>query len=192
MILDFGSKAGSNLKEPKFEAYGDTISVDIRMNHLRRASGMRVLADITKPIVREKSVDCVTMIHVLEHLYLPDVTKTIRQALEVARDYIYIRGPWFDADDYLRERGFDLFWSTWPGHVTHLTTSQLADILYNLNVENFTIVGHGPPILNSASHRVHPTGYEAGGNYHDGKYPPKEFVEFDIPIWNELLCEILL
>jgi len=195
VILDFGSKAGSNIKRTQFGTLGEgkVISVDIRKQFLRLAPGKRVQADITKPIVKPKSVECVTMIHVLEHLNtIEDVRKTVTNAVEAAKRFVYIRGPWFDADEYLREKGFNLFWSTWDTHKTHLTKAQLKNIIEKINVKSFTVAGIGQPIHDSASHRVHPVGYEAGGNYVDGKYPPKELVKFDITIYDELCGTIEL
>jgi hypothetical protein len=170
------------------------VGIEISMAKARVAheAGQQViLADAAYPAVVSKSFEHTILIHVLEHLPdLTSVSKVIDQAIEASVDYVHIKGPWFDADDYLAERGFALYWSTWPGHPTHLTCDNLREIMAELGEENFAISGKGPMIEDSMHPSVHPVGYEAGHYYKDGQYPPKEYVKFDIPIFSEVVCEI--
>ena len=72
------------------------------------------------------SVRFVTISHTLEHLRdLVEVRKTLGSAVKVATDFLFIRGPYFDADDLLQTQGLKFFWSDWSGHPCHLTTGQL-------------------------------------------------------------------
>jgi hypothetical protein len=151
-----------------------------------------VVADVTLPVFKPNSFRVAHFSHVLEHL--PDlgaVESAIREAALIATDTLYIKGPWFDADDYLRDLGLNLFWSSWVSHPTHLTSADLGGILTRLGL-NFTIGGQGPMILDSMNPRVHPIGYFAPHNYTRGNYPPKQQVQFDIPIYDELVCEVEL
>ncbi len=69
------------------------------------------------------SVRFAVMSHFLEHL--PDlsmVKDAIKSAARVASDFLFIRGPYFDSDEYLRSFGLKFTWSDWHGHTCHLTT----------------------------------------------------------------------
>jgi len=192
MILDLGSKTGRSSEDIK-QALQDhyLISTDIRRPHLSHAKDRRVLADIRKSIVKDKSVDYVTMWHVLEHMKdLEEVRTVIKRAAMAAKKMLWIVGPWFDDDKYLADLGFNLYWSTWPGHKTHLTSQQLHDILVDLRLTNNCISGTGFTTHDSHSHRIHNIGYEAGHNYHVGKYPEKRFVKFDRSVWDLLDCKV--
>ncbi|MHA2374450.1 MAG: methyltransferase domain-containing protein, partial [Candidatus Thorarchaeota archaeon] len=193
---DIGTGKGNSRRslERKFGCRG--IGVELRFNKAQLAKKYGypiVIADVTLPIVKPKSVKFSNINHVLEHLPNLESVKQLLQEVSLATtDSIYIKGPWFDADDYLKERGLNLFWSTWPGHPTHLTTTDLVGVLKNLGLNSFTIGGKGPLIYDSMNPRIHPVGYEAGHNYTRGNYPPKKYIQFDIPIFNELVCEVNL
>jgi len=172
------------------------VGVDLSMKKARIAheAGHRVVvADACNLPFADNSFQHSTMYHVLEHLNsLDEVEQVIAEARRTSAQYLHIRGPWFDADDYLAERGLALYWSTWPGHPTHLTRSGLYIAIAMLGLEDYVISGRGTPVTDSRDRRIHPVGYEAGGPYVDGEYPEKEYVEFDIPIYDELECKIKL
>lgn len=192
MILDLGSKSGKTFDDIKRVLQDDKIiAVDIRSNLLKQVQGPRVKADIRTIFAKPKCVDYVSLCHVLEHLEnLDEVKLVITNALTYAKKAVYISGPWFDDDAYLAQFNLNLFWSTWPDHKTHLTSSTLKSILNDLGCNNWRIQGIGPLIKDSTSPRLHVVGYEAGHNYTRGIYPPKPYVKFDHDIYDNLDCMI--
>jgi hypothetical protein len=158
----------------------------------KREGHLVVVANGTLPIVKPKSFEEVTLFHVLEHL--PDlgaVKKMIYEATQAATKTIYIRGPWFDADEYLEQEGLALYWSTWECHQTHLTTRQLEMVLISLGLIDYEIKGKAPLVKGSLDLRIHVIGYEAGGPWNEN-HPPKKQIGFHFPIYNQLTCTIHL
>ena len=79
-----------------------------------------VVADATDLDLAEDTVDFVLMIHFVEHLPTFDAAvRTIASAIRVARSFVYIRHPWFDADAQLFDLGYKFYWSDWVGHKLH-------------------------------------------------------------------------
>ena len=95
-----------------------------------------VQADITNLTLPENCVDFVIATGTVEHLMnLESVKKMIEMSIIAAKDFIYLTWPWFDSDEYLESLGLTLFASTWDGHTTHVTISDLRNILDELSVE---------------------------------------------------------
>ena len=62
-----------------------------------------IQGDVTQLDLLENSVRFVVMSHVLEHLpNLEAVRAAIANAARVGSDFLFIQGPYFDADKYLR------------------------------------------------------------------------------------------
>ncbi len=172
------------------------IGVDISMKKARiahEAGHLVVVADACNLPFPDNSFQHATLYHVLEHLNsLHEVQMVMKEAARTAVHHLHILGPWFDADDYLADMGLALYWSTWPGHPTHVTRNDLYLAIAVLGMEEYLIRGRGDLVTDSRDNRIHPVGYEAGGKYVDGEYPPKHYIEFDIPIYNELECTVRL
>ena len=83
------------------------VDIDPRRVANMRACGYDCIeGDVTDLVLRRNAVRFVTMSHVLEHLAdLSMVERTVASAARVAREFLFIQGPWFDADRYLEEQG---------------------------------------------------------------------------------------
>ncbi|MCK6471061.1 MAG: glycosyltransferase [Planctomycetes bacterium] len=133
-FLDFGASTGSSIEFACKHLGGRRgLGVDLDPNKvetMRRCGYDCIQADATKLELPPNAVKFVLMSHFLEHLPdLDSVRKSIRSAARVATDFIAIRGPYFDADEYLRGLGIKFYWSDWTGHLCHLTTMALAEIM---------------------------------------------------------------
>ena len=160
-----------------------------------------VQADITNLTLPENCVDFVIATGTIEHLMnLESVKKMIEVSIIAAKDFIYLTWPWFDSDEYLKSLGLTLFPSTWDGHTTHVTISDLRNILDELSVEGTFMAW--PLIPNSSSETISPIGAinpELGGTAEYGnlgpyksKYGPKPMVNFTEPVYYESVCFISL
>tara|TARA_Y100000310_G_scaffold276599_1_gene293897 strand:- start:504 stop:1268 length:765 start_codon:yes stop_codon:yes gene_type:complete len=160
-----------------------------------------VQADITNLTLPENCVDFVIATGTVEHLMnLESVKKMIEMSIIAAKDFIYLTWPWFDSDEYLESLGLTLFASTWDGHTTHVTISDLRNILDELSVEGTFMAW--PLIPNSSSENISPIGAiepELGGTAEYGnlgpyksKYGPKPMVNFTEPVYYESVCFISL
>jgi len=100
------------------------------------------------------------MIHFLEHLQGFDLAeKCINSAVNLARDFIYIKQPFFDADTYLFTKGFKFYWSDWNGHKYNMTSFDMFRILNRLKLQSqlkrFVFYGDSQ-VISSADLQIHP------------------------------------
>jgi len=142
----------------------------------------------------EKCVRFVTVNHLLEHMRtLHDAWKVVRNAVRLAREFVYIGGPNFDDCPRLAREGFKFYWADWPdSHPLHLTTGQLAWILSSERVRKY-MVWRTAPVGSSAHPDVHPLeSPRHSGHYDAAKHPPKRTVEFSPPVWTQFVCFVSL
>ena len=201
-FLDFGASKGGSIEFAKRILGGQRgVGVDLdraKVEAMRRLGLECLEGDITRLALEPKSVRFVVMSHVLEHLTsLDDVRKTIDSAARVARDFLYIQGPYFDADEALSTQGFKFYWSDWHGHRFHLTTWELLSTLEELGLASYVLQGR-LPVADSLDSSIHPI--ESPRDQHDydrGIHPPKPTVVFgppihQTPVYREFVCIVRL
>ena len=138
--------------------------------------------DITSLDIPMDSFRFVTISHTLEHLRdLVEVRKTLESAVKVATDFLFIRGPYFDADGLLQTQGLKFFWSDWSGHPCHLTTGQLREILQDMGLGDHVMMVRS--VVKDSSHAaIHPLNSPRNQHgYIPGLHPAKPLVVFDPP-----------
>ena len=133
------------------------------------------------------------MSHFLEHLSgLDAVRDAIKCAARVSTDFVFIQGPYFDADDRLRDQGLKFYWSDWHGHKCHLTTSQLKAVLDELSLKEYVIQGR-VPVLSSLDPAIHPLDAPRDQQEYDVDiHPAKPLATFDPPLYREIVCLVRL
>ena len=196
-FLDFGASKGGSIDYAIKRLGGrHGLGVDNNPEKIRqmRAQGYACTeGDITSLDFPGDSVRFVTISHTLEHLRdLVEVRKTLESAAKVATDFLFIKGPYFDADSLLKAQGLKFYWSDWSGHPCHLTTGQLREILQDLGLDNYAMMAKS--IVEDSSHgAIHPL--NSPRNQHEyipGRHPPKPFVVFDPPLYEEIVCFVQL
>ena len=101
-----------------------------------------VEGDVTNLTLPARSVRFVTMSHILEHLpNLEAVRRAVACAARVASDFLFIQGPFFDADGVLRRDGLKFYWSDWTYHTCHLTTDALRATRDELGLHDYVCMG---------------------------------------------------
>ena len=196
-FLDFGASKGGCIDFAKARLGGKRgLGVDTdatKVERMRQLGYECIQADATSAVWPRNSVRFVTMSHFLEHL--PDlnaVHRAIACAADAASDFLFIQGPYFDADVLLMERGLKFFWSDWHGHTCHLSTKHLQAALVALRIEQYLIMGR-VLVIDSLDPSIHPIDSPRDQHeYISGTHPPKEFVAFNPPLYREMVCFIRL
>lgn len=120
-FADFGCSNGASIEQAQqlFQG-GRGLGIDISESKVAtaRQSGFEVLqGDLTCLDVPDDAFRFVTMVHFLEHLPSLDLArKCIATGVRTARDFVFIRQPWFSSDGYLAQLGLKHYWSDWSGH----------------------------------------------------------------------------
>ncbi len=131
-------------------------------------------------------VDFVSMSHFVEHLHGADqLEAALRLALTAARDFVHIRGPFFDDALALQAHGFKFFWDDWIDHEFKAGLGLLKDTLARLGVTSYH-ASVGFPVFDSSDTAVHPLVSPANQDAYDpGLHPPKPHVVFPRPFFQE-------
>lgn len=149
--------------------------------------------DITSRMFESGSFRFVTMSHVLEHLgSLADVESAIREASRAATDFLFIQGPYFDADDFLAKKGLKFYWSDWTGHTCHLRVKELVEILHRLGLDQ-TEIKVIKRITSSADPSLHPLSSLPDQHAYDPSiHPAKPHFDLEAPVWGEVVAYVAL
>ena len=196
-FLDFGASKGGCIDFAVAKLGGRRglgVDVDATKVDAMRARGYDcIVGDVANLDLPPKSVRFVTMSHFLEHLPdLATVRKAVQTAARVATHFLFIQGPFFDADSYLREHGLKFYWSDWKGHPCHLTIAQLVATFEALGLKDYVALAR-VPVESSLDAAIHPLA--SPRNQHDylpGEHPPKPAVAFERPLYREMVCLVRL
>lgn len=192
-FVDFGASTGGSIDFGRRILGGKRpLGIDIDPEKVARmqAEGFESLeADVTALDLQENSVRFVVMSHFLEHLpSLDEVRLALQSASRVASDFIFIQGPFFDADEYLKNCGLKFYWSDWSGHKCHLTTTMLTAVLDDLGLSDFELMYVGE-VSDSDDPTIHPLA--SGRNqheYHPDLHPEKPRRIFGPSLFREIVC----
>ncbi len=193
-FVDFGSSHGGSMKLA-IDRLGGTrgLGIDIRPQKVESAieAGHDVMqGDVTDLDLPDQCVRFAVLSHVLEHLESPEaVRRAIAEAVRISTDFVYLCGPFYDADPYLEQHGLRPYWSHWKGHRCHVTTGLVAEALRGHEI----VMGGLPPILSSRSPVMHSLGSPMDQHAFDPTlHPPKPTMLFTQPVFRELVCFVKL
>lgn len=150
-------------------------------------------ADITEIDYLQKSVRFVVASHFLEHLpSLILAGRCLRSAIKTARDFVFVRQPWFDSDGYLLANQLKLYWSDWQDHLCHMITLDFVKILSRSSgVERFVIYG-AHRIRSSEDQAVHSIfSPQDQHGWVQGLHPAKKPTVFEQAVYRETYVIIL-
>ena len=142
-FVDLGCSHGGSLEycEKRFGA-DRGIGLDIdpgKVEGARAAGHDAVVADVTELDVHDQ-VRFVSMMDFLEHLpSLGTVEAVIEGAARLATDFLFIRHPSFEGEDYLGSIGLRQYWWHWRGHPTHPHVEDYCQIFERLGLGLYTI-----------------------------------------------------
>lgn len=194
-FIDLGCGTGGSIDWVKANLGGNSyLGIDIRQAECNKAknNGYNVfLADVTSPALILPKSRFVTMIHVLEHLNNEaEVELVVRKALESAEDYIFIKGPTFKSNEYLKNFGFKLTWTDWWGHKCPVDKDMLFRVLHKCNVRDYQIdFAYHQEIENSLSPEIVPITAPTDSLKYEEQMGKKEVVEFT-EVHREFTCKV--
>lgn len=131
------------------------------------------------------------MANFLERLPNMDAAeKCIRTAVAAADEFVLIRQPFFDADEYLKALGLKLYWSDWRGMKNRMRTSNfrsvLDELLDNRKIRRYVLF-HKTPIADSDDPCIHPQSSPPDQQAWDAtRHPSKPFYKFGIGVFREV------
>ena len=171
--VDFGCSKGGSLDFAKNRLGGQRglgIDIDLAKVAATHKAGFEAIQYDIQQIPNRKLVRFVVMSHFVEHLpKLTDVKAMVRKACQISTEFVYIQQPFFDADGYLLEKGFKLFWSDWHGHPNRMTSLEMVLTLRDLQLEGFkfsySLHAH-KPVEDSSDPCVHPLNAPCDLAYH--------------------------
>lgn len=115
--------------------------------------------------------------------------KAVRSAVSVADEFVFIRQPFFDADDYLAALNLRLFWSNWKRHRYHMKANDfhgvLGDLLARRKIRGYVLFNR-TKVNDSDDPVVHPMSSPPDQNlWQAGKHERKPFFKFNLPVYRE-------
>jgi 2-polyprenyl-3-methyl-5-hydroxy-6-metoxy-1,4-benzoquinol methylase len=193
-FIDFGCSKGGSIEFAKQYLGGKNglgIDIDISKVELTISMGYDALqGDLTNLELPDKCVDFVIISHMLEHLPDQATCKAVlASAVRVARKFVYIQGPWFDADRYLALIGLKMTWSDWSGHTLHLTTKILSRMLNTLECKNVLLFGR-KLIESTDDPFIIPIQSPKNCQQYESEYGWKPSVIFNCPIYKDIVSII--
>jgi hypothetical protein len=131
------------------------------------------------------------LIHFLQRQQsIEGAAECIHSAVGIADEYVFIRQPFFDADEYLSSLGLRLFWSNWRSNKFHMRQQDfheiLGDLLARRKIQRF-ILFHRSLITDSTDPAVHPLSSPVNQHQWDpAKHETKSTFKFHIPVYREI------
>lgn len=190
-FIDLGCGVGGSIGWVQNRFGGKNIlGVDNRPDEVKKALDFGynvILCDITNDDKLPKS-KFITMLHFLEHLKDEDtVENVIKKSINSATDFIFIKGPYFDSVEYLKQFDLKITWTDWAGHQTNVTKKLLDRILSTTGLEYK--IGFQYPILNTNSDEIIPISSPTDTILYNEDLGVKNYVEF-LDVYREIYCFI--
>jgi hypothetical protein len=194
-FLDLGCRFGGSVKfgMEYFEGRsGVGVDVDRETVISAWAAGVdAIAADASQLALPAKIVRFVLMMDFLEHLPgFGAAQPCLQEACRTAREFVFLRQPYFDADGYLFRRKLKFYWSDWEGHPFHMTSldahNMLSPLLSNGLVTRFALY-LSSRVEDSYDHCIHSIWSETDQHDFDPEvHPPKPFVAFERPLFRQM------
>jgi ABC-2 type transport system ATP-binding protein len=174
--------------EKVFGGRGISISNDPKIvEAIRESGGEAVLGDAVSVDFPDDSVRYVALIDTVNLLADPGVVKTVlASAARWARDFVFIRMPSYEDEEYLRALGLKFFWHDWSLYPLHPRLDQVAAILQSLGLEQYHI-SHRDPAVSSEVPAILPAGAPADQGFYDpALHGPKASIVFPRPLYGQI------
>ncbi|MFO1151145.1 MAG: class I SAM-dependent methyltransferase [Alsobacter sp.] len=195
-FIDFGCSKGGSLRVGA-ELFGGHrglgLDIDPAKVAATRGAGFDAMqADITALGGENDLVSFVLMLHFLEHLPGYDLAKkVIEVGCSVAKDFVYIRHPWFDADGLLFDYGLKFFWSDWTGHPNHFGKLQFYNVVGRIaRVHKWWMFGYDRVVDSRSRDLVSLTEDKNSQGATQEEADRRQVVVFPIPVFRQIACLI--
>jgi SAM-dependent methyltransferase len=191
-FIDLGCSTGGSLRYCRERmSVRRSVGVDIdpdKVARARRAGFDAAVGDATD-LRLFGEVRFVTMMDFLEHLPgLDIVAAALESAARAATDFLFIRHPSFEGEEYLAELGLRQYWWDWSGHKAHIQIADYCQIFDRIGLTQYTIRYLGA-VTDSTHDSIHaidavdPHGWSNQGRHDPAVHPPKPYIRFARPLW---------
>jgi hypothetical protein len=190
-FIDLGCSSGGSLRycRDRMHVRGG-VGVDIdpeKVAHARSAGLDAAVGDATDLRIEDR-VRFVSMMDFLEHLPgIDTVAAVLQSAARAATDFLFIRHPSFEGEEYLAELGLRQYWWDWSGHKAHIQVADYCRIFDRLGLQH--TIRYLGPVTDSSHDSIHaidaidPHGWSNQGRHDPSLHPPKPYVRFARPLW---------
>lgn len=124
--LDIGADTNSLSWAREFFGIKKPLGINIdpaRLDNMKQA-GENCLHMNALDIPASAKFKYVMMSHLIEHMESTEqVCQTIELATKIAANGVYISGPYFEDDDYIRQFGVKFAWGDWIDHISRRSIS---------------------------------------------------------------------
>jgi hypothetical protein len=163
--------------------------IDIAMSR-----GLNVLNIDLFSLPNSKLTNFVTMFHILEHLNPDEISiyEFIKKTVIISKEFIFIRQPYFDSDESLKENDLKFFWSDWDGHPNRMLYRDFVDIFTRLKeegmIQSYKIYGY-LPVKDSKYPAVLPLSAPPNQtDYDKEKHGRKNIIDFKFFAFREIMA----
>lgn len=154
---------------------------------VRAEGGDAVSTDLFEIDFPDGAVSYVSMMDSLNLLpTLEAVSHVFANASRWARDFIFIRMPSYEDEEYLRALGLKYFWHDWSRYPLHPRIDQIAAILQVLGLEQYHISHRDPTVSSDAPVIVPASTPPDQSTYDPVEHGPKPSIEFPRPIYGQI------
>lgn len=170
--------------------HGIGIDVDqAKVSEARRRGNRAISMDILD-LPNQKLIDFVVMSHFLEHVPLLESELYLEKAIRVAKKFVFIQQPFFDADSYLMSQGLRMYWSNWRNHVNNMTSYEIYRALARHQesglISRFSIHLR-KELADSSAEEIVPLNAPRDCQSYEDSMGKKPFVAFSPPLFREIL-----
>lgn len=171
-----------------FGGRGLSVSNNVAVaERVRAAGGDAVTADLSVIDFPDDSFSFVSLmdsIHLLPGLEA--ISHVLASSARWARDFIFVRMPSYEDEEYLRALGLKHYWHDWSWYPTHPRVDQISSILQSLGLEQYH-VSHRSPALSSDAASILPLAAPPDQGVYDAEiHGPKLSIEFPRPIYGQI------
>lgn len=160
------------------------IDLDQRKVQRTREAGFEAVVADARDFRLDRAVSFVSIMDFFEHL--PDLT-TVEQVLAAAalsaRDFILIKHPSFEGQEYAESLGMRQYWWHWRGHTAHVRVADYCSMFERLGLNQY-MIRYIERIENSTHPSVIPTSMPIDVTGEQAKLvTDMPLVRFDPPLW---------
>ena len=190
-FVDFGTHRGGGIKWGERLGGARGLGIELDPDRAQRAldDGFPVYTgDVATFPTTGLSFRFAVCRHVLEHMPNEYVVGFVLWRLaQICTEFIYVEQPVFDDAERLEQQGLTLTQMTMRSHTCRLSIERLLRIVEGVGISAYA-QGRVRPIRSSANPWVHVAGAaENRSRWQEGVDPPKPEVEFDPPLYRDLI-----
>jgi hypothetical protein len=187
-FVDLGSGTGGSLEHcAKRFARGSGIGFELDSEEAaeaNRAGHAVVRADVRDVAPPAGSVAFVSSMDFLEHLPSEaDAAAALERIAPAAREFLFIRHPSFEDDEYLASLGLKVCWSDWTEHPNMMRVADLVAIFERLGWRDYAVFPRGL-MADATDDQIVPLSAPRDTQIYDAAaHGPKPVVRFDRPVF---------